>query len=295
MTGFGLILVAVVGATVIWPINRWVMRNAGRPYAYGFWVSGSAAIISLTISLILRQSVFEPKIWLLGAWIGIAFSIGYCLIIMYCLRIGPLGPTTAMNNMGLVWPVAISVFWLKLGPSNVWIFTGLGLVVLSLVVFGFSSPKKTGQSQDQDKNLSFRWMLWALLGWVLAGISMVGQMLGGIYFSDLPFPVVFAYTSFSMLILSPQMLRSGKDAFRSKEIIPGIINGAIAIIIGGATLMAIRHTGAEIVFPFTVAGPIVLVLILGRIVYKERLTWAGLTACVLGLAGLLSLAMGRSQ
>jgi len=97
-----LISIAVIGATLIWPVNRWVMHNGGRSESYGFWFSVSAALISGCAALIVGQSLCQPIVWAIGVVIGFAFATGYCLVIMYCLRIGLVGPTVAMNNMGLV-------------------------------------------------------------------------------------------------------------------------------------------------------------------------------------------------
>ena len=100
-----LISIAIIGATLIWPLNRSVMRNGGRMEVYGFWVALTSAIVSGCVALTIGQSLFHLTVWRIGAAMGIASGIGYSLIIMYCLRIGPIGPTVVMNNMGMVWPV----------------------------------------------------------------------------------------------------------------------------------------------------------------------------------------------
>ena len=113
-----LIGIAVVCATLIWPINRWVMHNSGRSEAYGFWLSLSAAFVSGCAALILAQSLRQPIVWATGAMMGFAFASGYCLVVMYCLRIGPVGPTVAINNMGLVWPIVLGALCVKPHPRG---------------------------------------------------------------------------------------------------------------------------------------------------------------------------------
>jgi len=50
--------------------------------------------------------------------------------------------------------------------------------------------------------------------------------------------------------------------------------------------------GAEIVLPVTVATPILLVLIIGRVFYKEHLSAAAWGGCVLGALAVAALAYG---
>jgi drug/metabolite transporter (DMT)-like permease len=282
------IIVSIVGATLLWPINRWVVRNGGRSDVYGFWISLSGAIISGAVCLGLGQSLRPPGLWAAGAGTGLAFAVGYCLIIMYCLRIGPVGPTTAMNNMGLVWPVAIGIFWLKLHSLNIWVYSGLALVVAALICFGLTSGKKGEASRTPP--VTFQWVMWALIGWFFSGISMTCQMLGGIYFPKLPFAFVFAFTSSAAIILAPLALRKRS---RIKEIVPGIIYGIISVFLLVATLFSLKYFGPEIIYPFTVAIPIILVLLLERFVYKEHLVRSALVACGLSIGGLILLTLGQ--
>jgi drug/metabolite transporter (DMT)-like permease len=228
-------------------------------------------------------------LWAAGIGTGLAFAVGYCLIIMHCLRIGPVGPTTAMNNMGLVWPVAVGIFWLKLHSLNLWVYFGLAMVIAALVCFGLTSGKKDEESGTQP--VTFQWVMWALIGWLFSGISMTCQMLGGIYYPKLPFAFVFAFCSSAAIILAPLALQKRS---RLTEIIPGIIYGAIAVFLLVATLISLKYFGPEIIYPFTVAIPIILVLLLERFLYKEHLARSALVACGLSVSGLILLTFGQN-
>ncbi len=71
----------------------------------------------------------------------------------------------------------------------------------------------------------------------------------------------------------------------------GFLNGVLLTGIVIATLTALHYAGPAIVFPFTVAGPIVLVLLLGKFFYHEHLDRFGWLACLFALFGLLSLSL----
>ncbi|MBT9147630.1 MAG: hypothetical protein DDT32_01392 [Syntrophomonadaceae bacterium] len=287
-----LISIAVIGATLLWPVNRWIMHNEGRPKVYGFWLSIVAAFVSGCAALIMGQSLCQPIVWAIGGAIGFAFATGYCLVIMHCLRIGPVGPTVAMNNMGMLWPVVLGALWLTPHPLSGLMIIGIILVILSLVSFGLS--KRDSTSLIQTAGISTRWILWAFLGWVLAGISMTAQLVGSIYASNSPFAVVFAFTTTSAVILAPSVIRLRNRWFNRKEMLAAIANGVLLPIIGAATLTALNYVGPEVVFPFTAAAPLILMLILGQFLYHEYLDKLGWLACFFGVGGLVFLSLGQA-
>jgi drug/metabolite transporter (DMT)-like permease len=52
---------------------------------------------------------------------------------------------------------------------------------------------------------------------------------------------------------------------------------------------------AEVALPVTVAMPILLVLLIGRVFYRERLTPAAWAACLIGALAVAALAVGRGS
>jgi hypothetical protein len=51
-------------------------------------------------------------VWTAGALLAVAYSIGFWVLIMQCLKIGPAGPTVTVNNMAMVCGVLYGVLWL---------------------------------------------------------------------------------------------------------------------------------------------------------------------------------------
>ena len=45
MMGVLMLAVAVVGSTVIWPVNRHVMRRGGRGEVFGFWLGLGGSVV----------------------------------------------------------------------------------------------------------------------------------------------------------------------------------------------------------------------------------------------------------
>ena len=89
-----------------------------------------------------------------------------------------------------------------------------------------------------------------------------------------------------MLLRQPALFR------RRRECLGGVVLGVVNAASVALTLVTIRQLGAEVVFPVAVATPILLMLIIGRVFYKERLSAAAWTACVLGALSVAALAYG---
>ena len=281
--------IPVILSTLIWPLNRHVMMNGGRTDAYGFWISLSGSIIAGALGLLLGQSYDGVAVWTVGLMIGFAFSVGFCLVINYCLKIGPTGPTVAANNMGLVGPVVVGLLWPVNHGFNLSIILGLALVALAMIGFGAS----TSASIANEQPITSRWVILVMLGWLLAAMSMTGQYIGSVLTPDQPLTLVSIFFMFATFILLPFMIRHRRNWFNRSELTGGIANGSIQAISIYVTLLALQKMGSQIVYPVTVLLPVVAVLIISALIYKERLhplTWI---SCSAGIAGLTVLVIGR--
>ena len=286
-----LIALIIVGATAIWPVNRWVMDRRGHPALYGFWMSLTCSVCSGLLALATGQSLRNPSLWAVASATGVCHGLGFCLIIPYCLRIGPVGPTCAANNMGLLWPVLFGFFWPRRMPFHLAAVVGLLMVLASFISFAFSKTT----DEKEKKKISRRWLLLALAAWVLAGISMTFQYIGARLPSTRHSPVafVFCFSTTAAVVLLPAAVRCGKAWFRGAERIAGPVNGILLVLIGTLTLIVLKHARPEIVFSFTIAGPVLLVVLLGQFIYQERLDRAAWIGCALSLFGLLALTLGK--
>jgi len=283
-----LIAVALAAATVIWPVNRWVMRRGSRAAPYGFWISLSGMATAGVFTLILGQSLRSPALWITGGITGACYAVGFCILVMHCLRIGPMGPTTAMNNMGMVGPIVVGMFWPERARLTATAWVGLIAVVASLVSFGFSRP-----AGAENHKASGRWFVLALAAWFLAVLSMTTQYVGSRIPATRGSPAAFevVFMTVGAAVLCPALIRYRREWFRKVELLGGLVNGFLLVTIGVATLNSLRYVRPEIVFPFTVAGPLVLVMLLGRFAYGERLDRVGVAACGLAATGLFLLSL----
>lgn len=275
----------MLGNTLVWPIIRWAMHRGARPEAVGICVTAVAAPVGVLVALFTGQDLFLPVTLTLGAVGGITWALGFALIIFYCLKIGPAGPTVTINNLGLLWPVTIGMVWFSRGQAlSPLALAGVISTVLALVLVGWNRSKKEGSAR-----LTGEWAKWVLIGWLSAGINMSSQLLQSQYAPDHPFVymAVFYGTALTILLVISLIKRNGR--LRREEVIAGTSTGIM--VAGLLPLMEILLTrmSAAIVFPVAVAGPAALTLLMGHFMFRERLSAAGWAASMLGVTGIILL------
>jgi len=280
--------VSILASTVMWPLNRWLTHREGNAEIYGFWIGCFGALLAGGFSLALGENLGDPETWLIGAVIGAAFSFGYCFALMRCVRTGPIGPSAAVNNMGLLWPVLLSAVWMDPHPLRPLHWVGLAATVAALVLFG------TGKSQaaaSGGRQVSLRWGFWAILTWVSAGTSMSAQLFASLHVPGQQFALLFAFLCVTTLIFFPIVVRRGRRMFARTEVAAGAANGALQVAAIATMFLALRTLKAEVVFPFSIGTPVILALFLGAVVYKDKIDRAGAAATALGIAGLVALSI----
>lgn len=286
MQNWLLISLVVMSSTILWPVNRWATRNGARPEAMGLVVSLAGIPLAIVLGLMLGSPLLAPRALAIGAAGGVAYAVGFVLIIFYCLRIGPTGPTVTLNNMGLVWPVLIGLLWFSTARPTVPQWAGFGCTLLALAL--------TGANRNQDEAvtpITARWAGWALAGWVFAGISMSSQFLDSKLAPGTPYAFLLGMFGTALVIcLGIALVKRSLPPTRV-EVLAGLGNAAINVFGITLTIYLLDKLPAAIVMPVTVAAPVILMLLIGHFVMKERLNPLGWTASALGLAGIVCLSL----
>jgi drug/metabolite transporter (DMT)-like permease len=74
-----------------------------------------------------------------------------------------------------------------------------------------------------------------------------------------------------------------------EELIAGGVTGLMMTGLLPLTIVLLTRMSAAVVYPVTVAGPAVLMLLVGHFVFKERLSALGWMASLLGVIGIVLL------
>jgi drug/metabolite transporter (DMT)-like permease len=282
-----LLSLLVLSSTALWPLNRWAMSRGARTEPIGIVISLVAAPGAMALSLALQKPFLVSAALGLGALAGVAYAVGFILIIFYCLNIGPSGPTVTINNMGLLWPVAISIVFYSGGkdiPPLTW--AGMAAAVGALLLMGWSHAEDSGA-----RPMTRHWAKWAIIGWVFSGISMGSQFLSSHYAPEAPFGYTASMFAVSWVILAIVMRVKRGGRLRREELIAGGVTGLMMTGMLPLTIVLLTRMSAAVVYPVTVAGPAVLMLLVGHLVFKERLSALGWVASVLGVIGIVLLSV----
>ena len=287
MVDLVLLALLVLNSTALWPLNRWAMMRQARTEYIGIVLTAVLGIGAAAVSVLMGKPLIAPPAFLFGSLAGIAYAVGFILIIFYCLKIGPSGPTVTINNMGLLWPVLLDLGLFR-GTKTIVPLTWIGLAaaVVALVLMGWGHAGGEGIAPATK-----RWAMWAIIGWVFSGISMGSQFLSSHYAPQAPFAFVVVMSVVALAILTVVALIKHSGRFRREEVIAGGLTGLMMIFGIPVTLILLTRMSAAIVFPVTVAGPAVLMLLIGHFLLKERLSPAGWMASLLGVAGIVLLSL----
>ena len=288
-----ILLLGTAGATLFWVLNRWTTRRNGRPALYSFWLLLVSAVVGAVLATRFGQDLLDRDVWRLGFIIGLCYA-GSLKLMLFCLQRGPSGPVVAVNNMGIVWPVtAAFLFPYPRCPS---LLTVLGVlsVCIALILLGVAqkSSRKVTPGNSADAG-SRAWSLGAamLLLWVVAGLSMMFQAIAGKRLPDSPLALVSVMSIVACAAVLPMCVRTSRPRIRRNEVIPGIITGLVQVITGFGVLVGTARLGAQIVFPFVIATPIIIMLMVGHFAYKDRLGRLGWAGCLLSALGLVLLVL----
>jgi drug/metabolite transporter (DMT)-like permease len=286
--GWILLIMIVLAATAIWPVGRWTLKDNAQPGVVGFWVALTAAVVSAIAVAFSGESYGAPAgVWVAAGLMSVAYAVGFWICIMRALQIGPAGPTVTINNMAMVAGVLYGMLVLAPGRGTAWTWGGLAGICVALVLLGLSKQAENGV----HRSMGARWARLVAIGGAFSCLSFVIQAHVGTRYPA--YKYVFSVASYGLaaLLLLPALLRQ-PALFRRRECLGGVVLGVVNAASMALTLVTIRLLGAEVVFPVAVATPILLMLIIGRVFCKERLSATAWTACVLGALSVAALAYG---
>jgi len=289
--GWLLLVIVVAGSTAIWPVGRWALREDGKSIVVGFWVSLTVGLMCLVGVVLGSEWRGAPVgVWLAGGTMAVAYAFGFWICTMRALQIGPAGPTVTVNNMAMVAGVLYTMFVLVPGRAGAWTVAGLVGVCVTLLLLGLGRPAADGTHRATGA----LWTRLIAIGGAFSCLSFMAQAHAGTLYPDQKY--LFGMTAFggSAVLLLPLMLQRPARFLLRHERLGGVTLGALNGGMLPLSLTVIRQIGAEVALPVTVAMPILLVLLIGRVFYHERLSPAAWVACVLGAVSVAALAYGHA-
>lgn len=268
-------------AIIMWPINRIAMKANAKMENYGIIISFTVFSLGIIAALINKKEIINFPASLFGIGVGIAYSIGFCMIIFYCLKIGPTGPTTAINNLGVIFPTVLSLtFFANTQSIKALTILGVILTLASLMLMVFTNSNRTNK-------ISEKWKMLVFIGWIFSGTSLSMQLLATHFSpkSSYAFVISTFLTSFVILVIISIYHRNLKVS--RIELICGTANGIITILINILLFYVSQYIAGYIVFPVILIIPIISMMLIGNFFYKEKINILGGLATLFGALGIL--------
>jgi drug/metabolite transporter (DMT)-like permease len=238
----------------------------------------AAALLCLAVLIVSGQPLFvSAPVVLLAVGGGVGGAIAY-FFFLSALKAGPYALTISIYTMSFLIPVAFSIIvWFR--PLSRSTAVSILLIVAGIALISMSAAAVKGEAKGA-------WLNWlALLGaaFVLTGIPQVAQAAAGLRL----FLTFFAGAAALWVFLLIKGTKPGR----------GVLGyGALAAVGSVAgnffTLRALAKLPETVVFPVSLAGPVIAAVVLSLFYFREKIKPLGYLGILAGLAGIIFLALG---
>ncbi len=227
----------------------------------------------------------------LAAVFAVNFVITVMLIVV-SMSMGPMGATVLIINMSMMLPVTAGIVAWGESPTALKLI-GIGCMILVLVLSalgGKGDPKRGG----------IKWLLLTIITMICNGVLSIQQKLLSLWFPG-DSATSFSFTAFAIaallcwaLVLIFKLRGADFGQWLSKRGQLTMCAAGVGLgTAGGNTfqLLALTQLPAIVAFPL-VQGSVVLSLwVLSLIIYRDKVTLAGVLSLIAGIAGIIMLSL----
>ncbi|MDZ7815592.1 MAG: EamA family transporter [Planctomycetota bacterium] len=256
-----------------------VSEMAGRNRVAVAFINYVVAVItSLLLWYFAGTPGFAPETILCGTFGGFAWVAGL-LVMMYAIKRTGVAITSAMVRVAIVVPILLSVLMWNEIPNSVQIL-GIGLALLAVVLLSFDRARtKTG--------FDYSWILLSAGVLLSSGSAQVASKL----FAELC-PTEQRPSYLIVLFIVAVMLTAGWLLMRSVPVRRGDLRYGVMVGVPNALsglflISALQLLPAIAVFPTAAAAGVVLLVLLGTFVWKEKLSKKALAGITVAVAAIV--------
>ena len=245
----------------------------------------SAAVLCSGVLIVQDKPIYpSTPVVLLAVGGGVGGAAAY-FVFLRALEAGPYALTISIYTMSFLIPVAFSILvWFR--PLSRSTAAGILLIVAGIALISMSGAAAKGAAKAA-------WLKWlALIGtaFVLTGIPQLAQAaaarLGAI---NLWF---FLFVTFSAGALALWIVVLAKRMKTRRGLFGYGTLAAIGSVAGNFfTLRALGRLPEPVVFPVSMAGPILAAVLLSIFFFREKIKPLGYVGIAAGLAGIIFLTL----
>ena len=278
-------LVLIFTSSVTWPVTLWAGKKGARPEMSGLMISSMGFLVDLVITILQNNwHVFTWELFGLGAAMGIAYAVGFCILIFTCLQIGPPGLTTMLNNLGVIGAIIVGVILGRRTTKDMLLIAlGLVLMVGSLMLIK--------SEQGKDGRISKKWFVYVIIGSLFSVISFMANSTMGVRYSDYPMQTGLVTYGVSTLVLLIYSLAKKRGLPNRFEVANGLAYALVGIASGYSTYGLLKHISPVLVYTVSVIAPIIVMQFCEFFFLKEKLTKKTLLGMVLGIGGIIAFSL----
>ena len=245
----------------------------------------AAALFCLAVLLVSGQPLqSSSRVVLLAVCGGVGGAIAY-FFFLSALKIGPYALTISIYTMAFLIPVVFSMaVWDR--PLNAAAGAGIALIVAGVALISSSASGGKGEA----KAAWLKWLILLGIAFILTGIPQIAQAaaarLGAI---NLWYFLFLTFLSGSVALWS--FLYAKRMAPRGRVFVYGGLAGLASVAGNMFTLQALGRLAEPVVFPVSLAGPVIGAVLLSVLFFREKTKPLGYLGILLGLGGIVLLAL----
>jgi len=245
----------------------------------------AASLFCLAVLLISGQPLQNSSpVVLLAVGGGVGGAVAY-FFFLSALKIGPYALTISIYTMAFLIPVVFSMaVWDR--PLNAAAGAGIALIVAGVALISSSAAA----AKNEAKAVWTRWLALLGIAFVLTGIPQIAQAaaarLGAI---NLWYFLFLTFLSGSVALWS--FLYAKRMAPRGRVLVYGGLAGLASVAGNMFTLQALGRLPEPVVFPVSLAGPVIGAVLLSVLFFREKTKPLGYLGILLGLAGIALLGL----
>lgn len=271
------LLLAIAGSSLLSIVMRtsekYVKGNHGM-LAVNYIICTVLAVVSGGVENLFPKTEGSAFTLALGVCTGILYLAGL-LLVQLNIRKNGVVMASLFQKLGLIVQVLISIIFFRERPEVLQIL-GLVLCLAAIVLINFEKEQTT----IQFKLGLFLILLVCGLG---EGMSKIHEELGNGALSE----HFLLYTFGTALILCVLLIVVKKERFGWKDVFFGVLLGVPNYFAAKFLLKALNELAAVVVFPTFSVATMVVILVAGLLIFKEKLSkkqWIGMGMILIALA-----------